>query len=404
VEAADLANFNGETNSAALLIRRAAVTIEPPDQPPQKLAAVQALRAVAALMVLLYHLVNTAPFGWKTSDGSLHQSAALVSAIGFAGVDLFFVISGLVMTITCYDRLGQPGQWAPFLQRRAARIYPLYWLTTLGVLALCWAWPELAARDKFGWPTLLKSFLLWPQAEYPIVAVGWTLTYEMYFYLVFAGLLTLPRRWFLPLLAAWAFTTIGLFTQFRDPAHLLSADGHLSLPLAASPLALEFIAGCLIGFLVRQGRMPLPGLALAVGAAALLTVGCSIGLTMPERAQYGLIRAATSGGSAALIVYGAAGLDLRGRSAVPRSLVLLGDASYSIYLTHMYVLWLLAAVLSALPSAWNAGAWLNTLAGIAACTTAALVCHLLVERPLLQLSRRSLPPARYNRAATSHTE
>src|SRR5688572_1031667 len=170
------------------------MTVESPGQLSPKLYSVQALRAIAALMVLLYHLVNTGAFGWKSADGNLIQPAALISAIGFAGVDLFFVISGLVMTVTCYDRFGRRGQWAPFLARRLIRIYPLYWLVSLGVLAICWLWPELAARDKFSRPTLLKSFLLWPQVEYPIVAVGWTLTYELFFYLVFAGLLLLPRR------------------------------------------------------------------------------------------------------------------------------------------------------------------------------------------------------------------
>ena len=364
------------------------MTVESPGAP--KLASIQALRAVAALMVLLYHLGNTSAFGWTTADGSLQSLGAIISAIGPAGVDLFFVISGVVMVFTCYDRFGSAQESARFLWRRAARVYPLYWVVTLGVLVLAWLRPDLATRDKFAWPTIVKSLLLWPQREYPVVAVGWTLSYEMFFYLVFAALLLLPRRLLRPSLALWAASIIGLFAWHTTPAMKASPEAHLALPLYASPLALEFIAGCSIALFVRGGATARARTSLVLGLAGLVVAGGYIGGHWPAEAHYGLVRAAVFGGSSACIVYGAITLELQGRASPSPALVFWGDASYAMYLTHMYVLWLIAAAFST-AAAGPIEVAFRTLAGIAACAAFSAICHLGIERPLnsmLQASRR----------------
>ena len=353
--------------------------------------SVQMLRAVAALMVLLYHLVNTSAFGWFDASGQLVQPARFLSHIGFAGVDLFFVISGVVMVVTCFNRFGQPREAAAFLKRRVARIYPLYWVCTAAVLALVWLRPELASRDKFSWPVIVKSLLLWPQDEYPIVALGWTLTYEMFFYLVFAALLPLPRQWLLPALGVWAAGTLALFPFFTDPAHRLTPDGHLSLPLFASPLALEFIAGCVIGWLARTRTLWGGGVSLLAGMMLLAVGGSYVGANHPLDAQYGLVRVGVFGTASALIVYGAIGLERRGLLTVPRWVSFWGDASYSTYLTHMYVLWLLAAAWPWAASG-STHAWMASLVGVVACAAAAAVCHVAVERPLIRLAAKRLAP------------
>jgi exopolysaccharide production protein ExoZ len=363
------------------------VTIESPGAAAQKLHSVQMLRAAAALTVLLYHLVNTGAFGWMHSGVQLRQPAGWISAIGFAGVDLFFVISGVVMVLTCYDRFGRRGEWAPFLWRRVARIYPLYWLATAAVLTICWIRPELASRDKFEWTAMVKSLLLWPQPEFPIVAVGWTLTYEMFFYVVFTVLLLMPRDWLLPALAVWGAATVAFFSQYYDPAHRLTPEGHLMLPLYASPLALEFIAGCIIGWLVQREVTTLAQAAAISGLAVLMTLGGYVGMAYPLDAHYGLMRAGVFGGGSALLAYGCIGLEKRGELIVPRWMVFWGDASYSTYLTHMYALWLVAAALPPVASASLFSAGLRTLMGLAACGAVAATVHVGFERPLIRLIR-----------------
>lgn len=373
---------------------RAAVTLESPaSRRPPPLQSVQMLRAVAAVMVLLFHLVTTSAYGWlpgATANEAERLSfgvAELVKAIGFAGVDLFFVISGVVMVYSSWDQLGNRQASIPFLKRRIARIYPLYWVCTATVLALAWLLPELATRGKLAWPALAKSWFLWPQAEYPIVAVGWTLTFEMYFYLVFALLIALPRRYFLWIIATWGLATVPLFWHFDRPEFRETSDGFMSLPLFASPLALEFIAGCCIGWQARRGSTPAGAIATAAGVIMFVLVGGYVGMRFPEEARYGLLRVAIFGAASALVVYGCIALERDGILSIPRLLKLCGDSSYSLYLTHMYVLWGVAKL-------WPAGASQGvdraamTMTAIAACVVTAIVSYQVIERPLHALFSR----------------
>jgi peptidoglycan/LPS O-acetylase OafA/YrhL len=342
------------------------------------------LRAVAATMVLLYHLATTAAYGWLTPGAWHAEAARFVEAIGFAGVDLFFVISGVVMVYSSYDRLGETREVAPFIKRRVARIYPLYWVCTAAVLALAWMAPNLASREKFATLGILKSFLLWPQNEYPVVAVGWTLTFEMYFYLVFAGMIALPRRALPWALAGWAAITLGLFPLFDQAEYRKSLAGHLRLPLVASPLALEFVAGCFIGWRARTGRMPLGATALAAGLVTLAAIGGALRIRYPLELHYGVARVAVFGTAAALITYGCMALERDQRLRVPRALKLAGDASYSLYLTHMYVLWGVAQLWPMSPVSGVEGAWRAAMTPVAllACGVAAVISYRWIERPL----------------------
>lgn len=363
-----------------------------------KLDSLQLLRAAAALLVLLYHLVTVSAFGWITPGGTPSLPLGYFATIGFAGVDLFFVISGVVMVLTCDDRFGQPGASAEFLVRRALRVYPLYWLATAAVLAICWFAPSLAAREKFDAAGIAKSLALWPQATFPVVAVGWTLVCEMYFYVVFAVMLLLPRRFLPLLLACWAVATIA-FAAAWDLAHLpLTGHDRLLIPPPASPLALEFIAGCAIGYAARRIRLRGSTVALPCGLVLLFIVGGIVGLTSPAEAQFGAPRLLIFGVAAATIVYGLVARDLASSIHAPRWLVFWGDASYSTYLTHVYVL---AAVAAAI-SRWNlsppTSRWAATAIALTACAAVAALCHLAIERPLLRLFSHARPARAPNSA------
>lgn len=358
------------------------------------------LRAVAALMVLLYHLATTTRFANSESRG-FSALASVCQAVGFAGVDLFFVISGVVMAATCYDRFGARGEPQRFLLRRSIRIFPLYWAATAAVLAISWLAPHWTARDHFSPAEIAKSLALWPQEDFPVVAVGWTLTYEMFFYLTFAALLALPRRWAAVMLMLWAIATLALYPLLDPPQRSLTARGYLRLPVYASPLVLEFIAGCAIGWLARRKQTPAPASALAFGLTLLAIGGGYIGTTFPAEAQYSSLRVAVFGIAAALATYGAVGLELAGRLRIPRQIVYWGDASYAMYLTHMYVI-LLVTRLWPRPSS-NASAslgWAAALACLIACGAVAAACHDWFERPLHR--RLSTLTTRATRPRQSH--
>lgn len=356
------------------------------DHRPPPLFSVQALRAVAAWMVVAYHLATTDAYGWQTPDAPGWFIGAYARAIGFAGVDLFFVISGVVMVYSSYDQFGQPSEIAPFLKRRIARIYPLYWVCTLAVLGLAWLAPGLASRDKSDWLTIGKSLLLWPQSEYPIVGVGWTLTFEMYFYIVFAALFALPCRLLPMALMLWAAGTMAAFALLDRPAYHESAETQLQLPLFASPLALEFIAGCFIGWQARRDAMPGGGIALTLGAATLLLLGGYLGTSYQRDMHTGFGRVALFGTASTLTAYGLIALEKQRRVAIPLFLKRSGDSSYSLYLTHMYVLWAIAVVWPWRNAATSPTPQMAmTLGGLIACGILATISFRLIERPLHRL-------------------
>jgi exopolysaccharide production protein ExoZ len=353
-----------------------------------QLASIQYARAAAALLVLLYHVATTLDGAGDTSPSE--RWLAPFRWFGFAGVDLFFVISGVVMTVTCYARLGDARQIVPFLKRRVARIYPLYWACFAAVVAIAAAAPQLVTRDKLNGEHILKSALLWPQRDYPIVAVAWTLSFEMYFYLAFAALMTLPRRAFVPALGAWAVAVVALAVAWHDPAYT-GLRGNLQPPLFASPLALEFIAGCVVGLAFCRRAMPAAGSATALGAALFVGAGGYFGAVQPEQAAYGLARVAVYGTASALLLYGVVGLELAGRVSTSRALTFWGDASYSLYLTHVYVILAFSQVYARWPTGQNGWPKTALVAGcIVACAAVAAACHVLVERPLTAWARRLL--------------
>ena len=156
----------------------------PPDQNgrPEVLVSIQALRALAALAVTTYHALQWADGGFD---------------VGRAGVDVFFVISGFIMWHVTAGRDMAP---ADFLWRRLTRVAPLYWLSTLGVLAVALVWPAFLPEVRPGWAHLALSLAFIPHLDpkglpFPTLPPGWTLNYEAVFYLIFAAALAGPRAW-----------------------------------------------------------------------------------------------------------------------------------------------------------------------------------------------------------------
>ena len=140
-----------------------------------------ATRGVAANLVVFSHLFFVQA---KYTTAGVLPAFALY---GLAGVDMFFVLSGFIMVAVAGRNIGP----IRFLWRRAARIYPTYWLVSLAVLALAIVAPALVDSSVIAPISLWRSFLLVPGETVPLLAVGWTLVHEMYFYLVFAIFLAL---------------------------------------------------------------------------------------------------------------------------------------------------------------------------------------------------------------------
>ncbi len=281
---------------------------------------IQILRGFAALLVVISHLASAL----------VHAELPNVmpdTSFGYFGVDLFFVISGFIMLhVTEPDSGPQPA--ARFLLRRMVRIIPLYWLfTTLTLVLTLHAYRHGRLGSFAIWHTI-ASYLFVPFPEmpgstdiYPIYDVGWSLNYEMLFYVCFASAMLLAPRFRLP-------TVAGLFLGLA----LLGSLVDLPLPLSfwARSNILEFVFGMLVAQALRHGvRMP------AWSAVALAAVGVAgVLVFLPYSEDWDALRGLGWGLPAAAIV--AAGALVRRAEGNPltRALEGLGDASYSLYLLH----------------------------------------------------------------------
>jgi peptidoglycan/LPS O-acetylase OafA/YrhL len=337
-----------------------------------QIRSLQALRGVACLAVVALHLAGFEQTTWVS-----RPLAGWGRTFGWSGVDLFFVLSGFIITWTQDKQLGRPAALGGYLARRLWRIFPLFWA--------CWAFAVVVhvlvcgvTLTAPGWiGDWARQLLLWPWGHgTPYVPVAWSLSYEVVFYLVFGLFVLLPRRSFVPLLAAWTAVVAGKLVILPPPG-----DGPTWLPVA--PLTLEFITGCWTAVACRRlsGRM-VPCLVLGVAGFAA-GVAC-LDLWYAEISVW---RAALLGPPGGLLVYGLIGLERSGRLRPPAWLCRIGDASYSIYLTH----WTIAIFALAATQGWPHSRlghplWLATM--LAAMVGGGYLCYLGIERPLIQVAKR----------------
>ncbi len=347
---------------------------------PLPLRSIQILRALAATLVVVSH--------------SLHDSGYIAAQIGQPaidfpyfdggfGVDIFFVISGFIMIYTTAGSFGQPGAASTFLKRRFARIAPLYWLMTAALISVSVVAPKFLNVPIENWRSIVSSCLFIPDIRgsgevRPILAAGWTLNYEMFFYAIFACCLTLPLRRGVIWLSGF-FVVLALFGS------LFALPG-IVLPFWANSIILEFIFGVLIGLacLAKRSLSATAALTLAALAVVLAT---ALG---PWWGWNQILPRLFYGGVPAALLVAAAAL---GPSLSPTRfvtlLVAIGDASYSLYLTHPFVirpfrnLWI-ALHGSSLPLG------LYVVVCVFVAIAGAIVIYRLVEKPLTRALQNRL--------------
>lgn len=346
-----------------------------------KILSIQYLRAAAALMVVFFH-----------ADGMAQEYFHFHGLpFGAAGVDIFFVISGFIMWITTASERTTP---ASFAVNRIIRIVPLYWAMTL---LLYGGW--LIFRDPATVPSLwnlIRSLLFIPFVSprtgeiQPLLIAGWTLNFEMFFYAVFALALLIARR-HRAVFVCTVLSALVVSTLFVPPS------GPFALTYT-SPLLIEFMIGCLLGVMYERKALPRPAVAvflLATGCGLLLTSG------MLSAANISASRFFHWGLPAFLIVTGALALEPKLKDW--RLPMLLGDASYSIYLTHGVVL---SAVKSAVVFSGNgapsllAGGFI--LAGCLASVVGGVLAYRMIEMPLVAICKNLAAVVRRPAAVAAH--
>ena len=243
--------------------------------------------------------------------------------------------------------------------------------------------PEMVNANSEQAPQILPSYLLLPQTGAPLLLVGWTLVYEMFFYAIFALGLLIGRRYLPVLLVAWALALVAARLVLGRPD-----DPWISF--LTNPINLEFLFGVTIGYLTIRGRLRAPRTAVAVGLIAALAVW-TVQVNQGREASGEWFRALCVGGAMAVIIYGVVALELANGRRFPKLMHQLGDASYSIYLWHLLALKALGLVLEKIVPDHSAVHVVSAALSFAVIVAACVIAYRVIEDPLMRGLRNRIP-------------
>ena len=298
-------------------------TTLPSPSPVQQIDGLQALRAIAVILVAWFH----------TSEFCGYVIGRTLPSLGPYGIDIFFVISGFIMSTILLRATDPPEPWT-FMKRRILRIFPVYW-----VFASLSAFILLQRHELFT-RNYIPAFFLLPWTQYPsyplLVGFSWTLVFEMIFYcLIFLVLLMKPRL-AVPITIAvlLALVATGSVIDIRHPV----------LIALLNPLMLEFVFGCVIALLYKRfGPQRRFGFILLIIATAIsfslnhLPFPTADGMQMIVVNLHVVARVATWGLAAAAVVAGMVFWSPALDNPLGKLLLVLGNSSYSAYLASAVV-------------------------------------------------------------------
>lgn len=344
-----------------------------------ELLSVQRLRGIAVLMVLLVHVEDIARKlpGWA----DFHSAYAL--NIGYSAPDMFFVISGFIMTYITFTTPFKPRRW---LISRFIRIFPMYIFFTSLVVALWLFNPAMTmGSGEHDWWSVTQSLLMLPQADLPILFVGWTIEHELVFYAtVFLVARFLTYHWLTSVLllmsvlafAKWALREyVG--ADFWD-FHILSlyvvqfAMGACIYRFWSTSTYSGWLLPCVLGVVL-------------VALAAVVAESGTINREQP-------LRVLLFGGAYAMFLLALLNREKRIRAAggMPTArdgLVRAGDASYSIYLSHPFVLACFGKLFPYLELSQPLG-WLVVLGAGLTTLLVGQITHVFIEKPIIEVGKR----------------
>lgn len=298
-----------------------------------KLINIQYLRAFAALLVVASHAVKELT---HSSHANIPDTFNII-LLGQFGVDIFFIISGFIMYYVTINNSNSINSSIIFLQKRIIRIVPIYWILTIITIAISVFLSQLKNNNYLDVDYIISSFMFIPALRVsdgnitPVFGLGWTLNYEMFFYCIFAVLLLLPRKYLL-LSATVVFSIIVFAGSNIEKSSVITWYW-------SRPIILEFILGLFIASLFNKGYLLSRLQGLIVFSSGIFIWIYSSSLVTASSPEY---RFWCWGISASLIV---ASVMLTKRMITDQRHTFLsnigtrvGDASFSLYLSHMFVL------------------------------------------------------------------
>lgn len=345
-----------------------------------KLDWVQALRGIAALLVVLCHareyLIGTEYFSFAES----------ILLPGAMGVDLFFIISGFIMVYSTRNADGSITYAKEFLIKRFSRVWPTYTVITILWAVSISGFAYFSSIDNL--IIFLKSIFFIPVKEFaplysdPIIPIGWTLNFEIYFYAIFGFSLLFKNLRVVAMLCWIALTVIALPMATRDFSlnpftYYTFTPNYLNL--MANPIILEFVAGAIIGHIYLNGKIIIKNKAIATN---LIFVSTGFVMWYNYSGAGNLHGITKWGGSLCLMVLCIAIASKNIHIKIPKSLTWLGKVSFSLYLTHYLTRYFLDGLMA------NAGyssfihTWSYIAFSTAVCISVAGVSQFWLEQKL----------------------
>lgn len=339
------------------------------NQSSSHLDGVQLLRGVAALLVVVGHALSEA-------EQMLLNGYPRWNFPWGIGVDIFFVISGFIMVYTSRNLFSRRDSVIEFIKRRAIRIIPLYYIFTALMVLAIFIKPDQLNSASFSLERLLASLAFIPVEDSrgtfrPILGLGWTLNYEMFFYAIFSGLIWLPRKHAVTaLLAALGLIVLTVnYWPVSVPALTFWSDS----------IILEFGIGAILGWAYSMQDSERPWL------------GASVAIVMV--AYYFLVwkhdtpdRVSTFGVLAALTLYLAVWHWPYSEERRLNIFRVIGDSSYSLYLSHPFSL---AVVKMVYAKSFLAGSGTSyVIVATLVATVVSVIIYKFVEQPLVRVGKK----------------
>ncbi|OBQ20696.1 acyltransferase [Anabaena sp. AL93] len=330
--------------------------------------------------------------------------------MGNCGVDIFFVLSGFIIFYSNYHLIGDSLKFANFLKKRIIRIYPIYWIVTLSIMPVYAIIPSFGQGDELNFNVIIGSLLLIPNYRSPILVSAWTLIHEMLFYIIF-GLIILLKPNFVSktILIIW-LTIISLL--ILNNFTLIKVD--ISDPLIRvliHPQNIEFILGCIAAKIIIANKTKFETMSkMSIKAIKITVFFCFFIIALSGFSQYYNIQIFNLLTGIHVLIYGIVSTILilclvfldtwhinkdlnyeylvQGTSIIKppctiSGMILLGEASYSVYLTHGPALSALSKFMKHLRvDELIGGFWASNIL-FALVVASGIITYLYVELPML---------------------
>ena len=342
-----------------------------------KFNGLQILRGIAALLVVLFHISGS------TIDVFEVEFLNNYFKFGSSGVEIFFVLSGFIIAFTAHKNIDSPHQFLDYLKKRITRLYPIYWVVLIALLLLMNLF-NYSTNHQVSFLKLLETFLLTPD-HVMINGVSWSLSFEIYFYLLF-GLLILSRKFFILIL------TIFIVTLLKAVNVISFDDVYFNFLFSENNFL--FIFGVIAAIILKNVKV------------IRLNFSFLIIIILTSFALFGLVGFFLNDSSFSTYLYGLLTfiiiLSFCYLESVKQScfdnqlLVSIGDASYVLYLIHLPIIRILHKIINSLDTFSLIEISIINILIIIITVISALIIYRLVELPLIKYTRFLLSKANSN--------